>query len=76
MPKNEYLNYAVENGTQAQAMLIKCLMYHKVKEDAIAVIMLMVRTDDQIAEMAEFLQKNPKATESEILEEAMRIDEM
>ena len=62
--------------TRAQAMLIECLAYFDVKEEAIMAIMLMVRSDEQIAAMAEYLSKNPKTTEQDIIEEAMRIDEM
>ena len=61
--------------SQAQASLIECFKFLKIKQDAIIAIMLMIPNDEQIAEMAEYLLDNPKATESQILEKAMEIAE-
>lgn len=61
--------------TEAQANLINCLKSLKFKRDTIIAIMLMIPQDEQIAEMADYLLSNPKATESDILEKAIEISQ-
>ena len=59
--------------SEAQANLIECLKFLKVKQENIVGIMLMIPQDRQIAEMAEYLSNNPKTTESGILAKAIEI---
>ena len=59
--------------SEAQANLIECLKFLKVKQDAIVAIMLLIPKDEQIATMAEYLLENPKANEPEILKKATEI---
>lgn len=61
--------------TEAQSNMIECLKFLKLDKDAIVVIMLLIPQDEQIAEMAEFLLENPKATKSDILKKAVEISE-
>ena len=61
--------------TTAQETLIECLQLLGLEATAIITIMLMIPEDEQIAEMAEYLLKNPKATESDILKKAVDISE-
>ena len=61
--------------SEAQASLIESLKFLKLEQDAIVVIMLLIPKDEQIAEMAEFLLENPKATEADILKKATEISE-
>lgn len=61
--------------SEAQVNLIECLKFLKVSQENIVGIMLMIPQDEQIAEMAEYLSNNPKATESEILKKAVEISE-
>ncbi len=61
--------------SQAQASLIECFKFLKIKQDAIVAIMLLIPKDEQIAKMAEYLLANPKVTETQILEKAMEIAE-
>lgn len=66
----------MEKGlTEAQSDMIECLNFLKLDKNAIVVIMLLIPKDEQIAEMAEFLLENPKATESDILKKAVDISE-
>ena len=59
--------------SEAQANLIECLKFLKVKQDAIVAIMLLIPKDEQIATIAEYLLENPKANEPEILKKATEI---
>lgn len=49
--------------SQAQANLIECLKFLKLKQETIVVIMLLIPKNKQIAKMAEYLLENQKATE-------------
>ena len=59
--------------SEAQANLIECLKFLKIKQEKIVGIILMIPQDRQIAEMAEYLSNNPKTTESEIFAKAIEI---
>ncbi len=59
--------------SQAQANLIECFKFLKIKQETIVGIMLMIPEDEQIAQMADFLLTNPMATESELLKKAVEI---
>ena len=59
----------------SQAQLVECLKFLKVSQENIVGIMLLVKTDEQISEMADFLMTNPKATSSEILSKAVGISD-
>lgn len=57
----------------AQANLIECFKFLNLKQETIVGIMLLIPKDEQIAEMAEYLLENPKATESQLLKKATDI---
>lgn len=59
--------------SQAQANLVECLKYLKVHHEAITTILLLVPSEEQIADLAEYLLENPLATESDILQKSMEI---
>ena len=59
--------------SEAQANLIECLKFLKIKKDAIVATMLLIPKEEQIATMAEYLLQNPKATEAKILKKATEI---
>lgn len=61
--------------SEAQANLIECLKFLKISQETIVGIMLMIPKDEQIAEMANYLSDNPKASESEILKKTTEIRE-
>ena len=60
---------------QTQANLIECLKFLKVNHETIKAIMLMIPQDNQISKMASWLLENPRATEQEILKQAVVISE-
>ena len=61
--------------SEAQANLIECLKFLKLKQDVIIAIMLLIPKDEQIATMANYLLEKPKATEAEIIQTAVQISE-
>ena len=61
--------------SDAQEKLIECLKFLKLSPNAAIAVMLLVKTDGQIAEMADFLLQNPDARESDILKAATDINE-
>ena len=65
----------MEELTKMQKLLIELLQAFGVEKDMIVAVLLMVNTDEQIAELNEFLDRNRKATQDEIMEEALRINE-
>ncbi len=65
-----------QNLSEAQVILIEGLRFLNVNPDVIKGVVLLIPESWQIAEMASYLLKNKEASESEILEEAIRISEM
>ena len=59
--------------SEMQKNLIQCLKYLKLEEDAIVVIMLSLKEEDQMAELADFLMNNQESTQGQILEKVMEI---
>ena len=59
--------------SEAQVNLIECFKFLKVKQETIVTILLLIPENDQIASMAEFILGNMNATESELLEMAIKI---
>ena len=59
--------------SQAQANLVECLKYLKVHHEAIITILLLVPSEEQIADLAEYLLENPLATESDIIQKSIEI---
>lgn len=56
-----------------QKNLIQVLKYLKLEEAAIIGIVLSLKSDNQIADMAEYLLANPKATQSQILAKSVEL---
>ena len=56
-----------------QKNLIQVLKYLKLEEDAIIGIVLSLKSDNQIADMAEYLSANPRATQSQILAKSVEL---
>ncbi len=63
------------NLTDAQKRLIECLKFLKVEDERIIGIMLLVKTDEQISAMADYILKTPTATSSMILEKGVEISD-
>ena len=61
--------------SEAQQNLIKCLKFLKLEEDVIILIIILLKDDNQIAKIAEFLDYNPNATQGQIIEQAIKISE-
>lgn len=61
--------------SQSQIDFIQCLRFLELEEQAIVAIALMIKTDEQIAEMAEFLLSHPEATQSDLLRVAVEISD-
>ena len=59
--------------SQKQKDLINCLKYLKIEDDAIVVILLNVKKDYQISQLAEFLLLNNNASQSQIIKKAIEI---
>lgn len=58
---------------ESQKILIQCLCALNCQEETITAIILLLSTEEQISEMADFLLNNRLATESDILKNAIEI---
>ncbi len=61
--------------TKEQNALIECLKFKGITKDNIVGIMLMVKEQEQIAKMAEYLLENPTASSDEIMAFALTLKE-
>ena len=74
-PFHKLSRLTMEKLSEAQAILIDCLKFLKISEDGILIILMLIPSDKQISEMADFLLNHRGATEDEIIEKALEISE-